>query len=281
MKTFSIQHRTHYSYSEQIMLEFHTLHLRPASNACQRLTDFKLVLQPKPQGITHFNDAEGNPTAFAWFSGSTMQLDVTTDLVVSTLRDNPYDYLLTKSMLKLPIAYTPQQQTLLAMYLKPYSAHEDARHFAQSLAEATQYQTVAFLDNLNREIHQMINHTVREHGGPMTPEELLQTGQGACRDVAYLFINSCRLLGVAARFVSGYQEFPDVDDENHLHAWVEVYLPHAGWRGYDPSMGLAISDGHIALAHGADAASTMPVIGSFRGTASSNMEYSIKVTAKN
>ena len=57
----------------------------------------------------------------------------------------------------------------------------------------------------------------------------------------------CRAVGIAARFVSGYQE-GDREQQSRLHAWVEVYLPGAGWRGYDPTLGLVISDRHIPLA---------------------------------
>jgi transglutaminase-like putative cysteine protease len=58
----------------------------------------------------------------------------------------------------------------------------------------------------------------------------------------------CRAIGIAARFVSGYQEGDSTQQSRDLHAWVEVYLPGAGWRGYDPTLGLIVSDRHIPLA---------------------------------
>jgi transglutaminase-like putative cysteine protease len=277
MKTFQIQHNTNYTYSNPIVLDFHTLHLRPISNVCQRVTSFQLSLNPTPSGLTHFTDAEGNPTTFAWFTEKTQFFTIQTQVTVETLCQNPFDYLCTHNMQTIPISYTPQQQILLEAYLKPFSDTGAAKQFTHQLAKAVEYQTLAFLDALNYEIHSSFTHMIRETGEPFQPDELLTTRQGACRDFAYLFINSCRLLGIAARFVSGYQENPDIDNENHLHAWVEVYIPHAGWRGYDPSIGFAVTDGHIALATSAMADVTMPIIGTFYGSAVSQMNYNIQI----
>jgi transglutaminase-like putative cysteine protease len=79
-------------------------------------------------------------------------------------------------------------------------------------------------------------------------------------------MDACRSVGLAARFVSGYQQgAPDL--EHDLHAWAEVYLPWAGWRGYDPTQGLAVADQHIALAASARPEQAAPIVGSFRGAA--------------
>jgi transglutaminase-like putative cysteine protease len=277
MKTFQIQHQTNYVYSDMVFLDFHTLHLRPISNACQQVTSFQLTFNPIPQGMTHFTDIEGNPTTFVWFSGTTHFLTVQTQMTINTTCPNPFDYLLNHDMNQIPPLYSPSQQLLLTPYLQPFSESESVKTFTHQLAKTVNYETIPFLNVLSEKIHTLFGYIIRDEGAPLQPDELLASKQGACRDFAYFFINSCRLLGLAARFVSGYQENPDVDDENHLHAWVEVYLPHAGWRGYDPSIGLAVSDGHIALAASVHADTAMPIIGAFRGQASSKMDYTIQI----
>lgn len=88
---------------------------------------------------------------------------------------------------------------------------------------------------------------------------------GSCRDTAVLFIHACRAAGLAAWFLSGYQEGDLDHPEQHRHAWVEAYLPGAGWRGYDPSHGLAVSDRHIALVAAADPADATPIQGALWG----------------
>ncbi len=89
--------------------------------------------------------------------------------------------------------------------------------------------------------------------------------EGSCRDLAVLFIETCRSVGIAARFVSGYHTVQPWQGARQLHAWAEIFLPGAGWRGYDPSQGLAVADQHIAIAAGATPQLAAPVTGSFRG----------------
>ena len=120
----------------------------------------------------------------------------------------------------------------------------------------------------------------RPTGAPQTPAETLARGRGACRDQTVLFVALCRAAGLAARFVSGYQDRSAMEtDRRYLHAWPEVYLPGAGWYGYDPTRGTAVSNGHVALAAARDPAGTLPVEGSYFGTATSRMEFALTIRA--
>src|SRR5262249_17936328 len=106
--------------------------------------------------------------------------------------------------------------------------------------------------------------------------------QGACRDLAVLFIDACRCLGIAARFVSGYQEGYGSTAKQDLHAWAEVYLPGAGWRGYDPTHGLAVADRHGAVAAAPDPLNAAPVTATYRGdnvTSEMNTQVSVEAGA--
>ena len=107
---------------------------------------------------------------------------------------------------------------------------------------------------------------VRHEGEPQPPLVTLTQGQGACRDYTVLFLEVCRIVGLAGRFVSGYFGGEPENEERHLHAWAEVYLTNAGWRGYDSMFGLAVADQHIALAAGATPSLAAPTTGTFRGT---------------
>jgi transglutaminase-like putative cysteine protease len=115
----------------------------------------------------------------------------------------------------------------------------------------------------------------------MEPGETLAGRSGACRDTAMLYVEACRSQGLAARFVSGYSmHHPPEVTEQELHAWAEVYLPGAGWRAYDPSLGLAVADGHVALAAAPDHRLAAPVSGSYRGTGvGSAMDYRVALQA--
>ena len=114
-------------------------------------------------------------------------------------------------------------------------------------------------------IYERVQLVRRETGDPWTAEETWRAGCGACRDLAVLFVETCRLLGVAARFVSGYEFAAETSDAFDLHAWAEAYVPGVGWRGFDPSRGLATTQDHVAVAAAATPQGAAPVIGAFRG----------------
>ncbi len=153
------------------------------------------------------------------------------------------------------------------------------RAFARKLAVESGGDPLAFLDRLNATIFREIRHDIRPEGAARPPEETLALGHGACRDVTMLFLAACRSLGIPARFVSGYQAHADTPDgRRHLHAWAEAFAPGIGWRAYDPTHGLDVSDGHVALCAAPGQAATMPVEGGYYGPAvSSTLSYAIEI----
>ena len=127
-------------------------------------------------------------------------------------------------------------------------------------------ETVPFLGLITHRIHETCEAVVRHHDDPWPASVTLAERRGACRDLAVLLTTACRAVGLAARFVSGYQAGDPEQTERELHAWAEVYLPGAGWRGYDPMRGTAVSDQHVALAAGLTPRAAAPTSGTFRGT---------------
>jgi transglutaminase-like putative cysteine protease len=153
--------------------------------------------------------------------------------------------------------------------------------FAAELAARSDGDALVFLDRLNRELFSRTERKIRNAGYAQDPEETLATAKGACRDLALLFMAAARSQGLAARFASGYQARSETPDgKRHLHAWPEVFLPGAGWRGYDPTHGCAVTDGHVALCAGPDQLSTMPVEGGFFGDGvSSTITFELAIDA--
>ena len=157
--------------------------------------------------------------------------------------------------MSLPFDYPSSLLQQLEPYLKSYSFAPDgcALELAQDIFAATEGNTLDFLFTLNQRIYQECEYLTRESGAAHPAGITWRRKQGSCRDYTVLFMEVCRTMGIAARFVSGYQEGDRDQQSRDLHAWVEVYLPGAGWRGYDPTLGLVVSDRHIPLA-----ASTIP-----------------------
>jgi transglutaminase-like putative cysteine protease len=151
---------------------------------------------------------------------------------------------------------------------------------AEELRDRAGSKTIQYLNELMAYFgnYQKI---IRETGLPLMPDELLASRTGACRDLSVMFVELCRQVGLAARFVSGYWRGVQGDEKRYLHAWAEVYLPGAGWRGYDPSSGLAVTDGHVPVCASRDYAGAAPVEGSFTGEGIvAQMDWSIRISIR-
>jgi len=233
-----------------------------------------LDIAPTPAGRTECLDQDGNRVVRAWFSAVTTELSLRSRFTLETLRDNPFDYLLTARDTQLPMEYAVALRAPLGACLgaDPSAA---VRNFAQSLAAECGWQTMPFLAALNQRLFDTTRYIIREFGPPHTAETTLGDGEGSCRDLAVFFCAACRAVGLAARFVSGYERDASLQENGDLHAWAEVYLEGAGWRGYDPSRALAVAASHVAVAASSDPMLASPVSGTFRGSATAKMEFSI------
>src|SRR6476660_5124066 len=265
---FTIDHTTEYRFTRPVYFEPHQLRFCPRSDGGQRLVRFDLQIDPTPTGVTQSLDAFGNLVTVAWFSELHSHMTLRATSEVETLRENAFDFLVTPLNQRLPISYQPWEMALLAPALRRTAVpiHVDpARELAEQLREASRGEVVPFLARLTETIAHRFKVVHREQGTPWTPATTIEQRQGACRDLAVLWIDICRSVGLAARFVSGYHE-GDLDPEKgYLHAWAEAYLPGAGWRGFDPTNGLAVSDRHVAISASADPQYTAPVTATYRG----------------
>jgi len=228
------------------------------------LHHFSLAVQPEPQGRSDFVDLDGNNLIKLWFDNPTENLNIQISAKVETCCTNPFNYLLEPWAISLPFDYPSSLLRQLEPYLKSSGFVNDSCAIAlgQDIFVATQGNTLDFLFALNQRIYQECEYITRELGAAFPAGITWQRKQGSCRDYTVLFMEVCRAMGIAARFVSGYQEGDKNQQNRDLHAWVEVYLPGAGWRGYDPTLGLIVSDRHIPLAASAIPAYASPVDGS-------------------
>jgi transglutaminase-like putative cysteine protease len=256
-----------------------TVRLRPRSDCWQKLHQFKMEFDPSPKGISDSVDLDGNSTSFLWFSENCPALTINTTSWVETLRDNPFDYVLgDNSFFELPAQLSDYLQISLGPYLHRSHPSDRVDAFARGIAEQVNLNTVNFLSTLCTHIHEKVERTLRETGDPLLPEELLEQNKGACRDLTVLFMDTCRSMGLPTRFTSGYFYGDESFFDRQLHAWAEVYLPGGGWRGYDPSIGLAVADHHVAVASAPIPLLTAPTAGSYRGdNVESSIDFDIKM----
>jgi transglutaminase-like putative cysteine protease len=277
---FTIRHHTRYAYSRPVRLGPQVLRFQPRHDGAQRVIEHRLDVGPEPQGANEHIDLEGNRATQVWFEGETDHLEITLTTRVQTLRRRPFDFILLPEATHLPISHAPEEACAHA-YLERISADDSVTAFAAELSLSVDRETLAFLGHLNRRLYDEFDHVHRQSGSPQTPAHSLRSRRGACRDLAVLFVDCCRAEGIAARFASGYQRGELSSERRELHAWPEVYLPGAGWRGYDPTHGDAIADSHVTVAAAAHAGDTMPVTGSFVGTgATSHMDFTLEIAVQ-
>lgn len=270
---FAIRHLTCYRYSRPVQLGPQTLRLRPRCDGAVQLEHHSLILDPAPAGRSEWLDNEGNVVTQVWFAAPSDHLRIESTLTALTTRHNPYDYL---PAVDGGALYGPGLCARLAPYLAPLEGAPAVRALASRLGGAGD-DPRAFLDTLNRHLFEQLEREIRELGPPQSPGQTLKSGIGACRDLAVLFIEVCRLQGIAARFVSGYQRGDTTRERRYMHAWPEVYLRGGGWRGYDPTHGLAVADAHLPVAAAADPAAAAPLEGSFAGDARAQLETDLEI----
>ncbi|HIE1302307.1 TPA: transglutaminase family protein, partial [Burkholderia contaminans] len=264
-----------YRYDRLVNLGPQVVRLRPAPHCRTPILAYSMTVEPAQHFINWQQDPFSNYLARLVFPERTEHFEITIDLVAEMSVYNPFDFFLEASAEQYPFSYDDALKTELAPYLvcdPPTSASPLFRTYLDGV-DRTPAGTVNFLVALNQQLQRDIGYLVRMEPGVQTPEQTLELASGSCRDSAWLLVQLCRHLGIAARFVSGYliQLTPDVKsldgpsgtsvDFTDLHAWCEVYLPGAGWIGFDPTSGLLAGEGHIPLACTPQPTSAAPVEG--------------------
>jgi transglutaminase-like putative cysteine protease len=280
---YHVSHTTHYLYPHPVKLGAHTVRLRPRSDGSQHLQRFAIVVSPEPDKQSELLDIEGNTCLRLWFPNEELkELRIYTQAEVETVRNNPFDYLSEPWAINAPIDYPQAIAAHLAPYRKPSLAamfSPAVVEWAQTLLHDVQGNVGLFLSRLTQAIYEEFQYFHRPEGDPQPAGVTMSQKSGSCRDFAVLFVEACQAVGLAARFVSGYQEGDEAQQSRELHAWPEVYLPGGGWRGFDPTHGLAVSDRHIALAAAAHPQNAAPVAGTLQTGyfGQSTLKYQIQI----
>jgi len=281
MQRYKIIHRTYYNYSTDVTLGTHYLLLRPREDHELRIESFTLTSTPKVK-IFWTRDVEGNSVAIANFHQQTQQLLIESEVIIQQYNESPLDFLVSDYAINYPFKYKPSDQFLLSPYM--VLPEEEIRvllnNWIFNVYKSNEaVQTYTLLQRLAHHIYTTLSYTVREEPGVQTPKETLLLGFGSCRDFALLFMEAVKCLGFASRFVSGYLYAPLMASEiGSTHAWAEVYIPGAGWKGFDPTIGDIVGSDHIPVAVARLAESVPPISGSFVGNAKSNLDVGVWVS---
>jgi uncharacterized protein (DUF2126 family)/transglutaminase-like putative cysteine protease len=280
----SIHHLTHYRYDRPVTLDPQIIRLRPAPQSRTRVISHSLKVWPEPHFVNHQQDPYGNWLARFVFPEPVTELRIEVDLVADMSVYNPFDFFVEDSAEHWPFDYPVDLADDLSIYRKAEPAGPLLQKFLDATPRDTQ-RNIDFLVALNTRVQQSVGYTIRMEPGVQTPEETLGRAIGSCRDSSWLLVQALRHLGYAARFVSGYliQLAADVKsldgpsgtevDFTDLHAWVEVYLPGAGWIGLDPTSGLLTGESHIPLAATPHYRNAAPISGGYRAFEAPKVDF--------
>lgn len=279
MRRLNISHVTEYRFANPVSLLPHRLLLRPRENHNVRIESS--ILEIFPAHVLQWKrDVLDNSVALVSFSGLSDRLSITSNVVIQHYEENPFDFLLDDYAVDYPFDYAVAEQAELAPFRQstyPFD-REAIQHWLDGLGLRSPMQTFSLLDRLNREIAGRLYYRMREEPGVQSPAQTLALNSGSCRDFAALFMEACRHLGLASRFVSGYL-FAEATEAGNAstHAWAETYLPGAGWKGFDPTSGEVTGNRHIAVAVASHPEAVPPVAGSFVGPAGQTPALTVAV----
>jgi transglutaminase-like putative cysteine protease len=281
---WSVSHETVYRYSVPVTFAPHLLRLSPRSDKV-RVIRRALNIEPTPDDVYEYADSLGNTcTRAAFGSGASTVLAFRSDFEVETFVAPSLEL---HHLPALPWTGAPDDELAPFRRFQPVGATgsdgpgAEVMAFARGVADAAGWAPIGFLDHLCQTLSARIDKTIRLDGAAQQAGETLAVSRGACRDITVLFLAACRVMGIAGRFVSGYQGVADtLDGRRHLHAWPDVFVPGAGWQGWDPMHGVRVSDHHISLCVAPSQDGTMPVEGGFYfhgPLVNSTLDYAIRI----
>ncbi len=268
MKRIRIHHSTTYTYESPVTLLPHKLMIRPRAGYDIHIEQYSLNITPA-HTTKWQRDINGNSVAMVSFLEPTKELAIVSDLVIGHYDSAPLDFRVDEKAVMYPFSFDPSERIDATPFQTP-SFPSDSARVARWLDRfwkpGDTIETYELLNRINQTIAKKFSYRMREEPGVQRPAATLKLKGGSCRDFATLFIEACRYLGLPARFVSGYLHCPEtVQGHGHTHAWSEVFLPGAGWLGFDNTSGNIVGHDHIAVAVTRHPEDAPPISGCYDG----------------
>jgi transglutaminase-like putative cysteine protease len=289
MPLLTIHHKTEYRYDRPVAFGEHRIMLRPRDGHDLRVLAGDLEIVPEPASLRWIHDVFGNSVAIATFDARANTLTFSSTATVEhkpaeefalTADDPAYFY---------PFLYDDEEFPDLVQFITPQYGDPDGELSAWArgfLDEQGMTPTFNILSGITHGIREAFSYRKRHEHGTQHPLDTLQTGSGTCRDYALFMIEALRRLGIAARFVSGYLFIPGDRAHGYVgggstHAWVQVYLPSAGWIEFDPTNGIIGTRDLVRVAVARDPRQAIPLHGTYVGSADAfiGMDVSINVVS--
>ncbi len=289
MPLLTIHHKTEYRYAHPVAFGEHDIMLRPRDSHDLRVLSSDLEIEPRPASLRWIHDVFGNSVAIATFDERSDRLSFVS---TATVEHNPAEeFALTADdpAYFYPFFYDDDEFPDLVQFITPQYGDPNGELSAWALNfldDEAPTPTFKILSGMTHGIRNAFAYRKRHEHGTQHPLDTLQTRSGTCRDYALFMIEALRRLGIAARFVSGYLFIPGDRAHGYVgggstHAWVQAYLPSAGWIEFDPTNGIVGTRDLIRVAVARDPRQAVPLHGSYLGSADAfvGMDVSINVVS--
>ena len=284
---FDITHTTHYRYAQPVRLGEHRVMFRPRDSHDLRVLATDMNVTPSPVDIRLIQDAYSNSVALVQPQSPATELKVVCSFSVEHTGSRALELPLSAHAQTYPFDYDAEERLVLAHYLTPYFDDPDGmlRSWAgQFIRSDGPTGSRELLVAMTQFIRDTMAYQARFDEGVQTPYDTLLLQSGTCRDFATLMLEAIRQLGYAARFVSGYLYTPwlDAGDSRVVgagatHAWVQVYLPGAGWIPFDPTNNLIGGTDLVRVGVARHASQASPISGSWHGFPGDYLGMSVDV----
>jgi transglutaminase-like putative cysteine protease len=291
MPFLSVRHVTTYRYKQPVAFGEHRVMFRPRDSYDQRLLHASIQIDAEPVNLHWMHDVFGNCVACVQFTGRATLLRFESLIQLDHAPMHLLDFPIAPQARTYPFSYDQEDMPdLLRSIERQYpDRNHDLRNWAAGFTGAGRIQTADLLARITHSIRRDFTYVRREEMGIQEPLQTLKLRSGSCRDFALLMMEAVRSLGLAARFVSGYLFVPPQEPVGPLggrdaragggstHAWVQVYVPGAGWMEFDPTNGISGNHDLIRVAISRDPAQAVPLWGSFTGFPADRLSMTVDV----
>jgi len=284
-RVYDITHSTEYTYDNPVQHSTHTFRLQPVEDPVQEVVHTTFTISAEGEE-THYEDEFGNQCIHYSVHKPYNKLSITTQSRVKIFASPIDDHSLSQRQSSIPLVWMPWARQMMTPYLLPEELPESQlralTEYAMSFVKRNGYNLIDTLRDMNLSIYRDYKYVQGITSNNTTPFEIYTSRQGVCQDFANLFICLARLLSIPARYRMGYI-YTGVHYENKIqsdasHAWVEIYIPYVGWRGFDPTNGCQVAQDHVRVACGRNYRDSTPTSGTiYKGGGNERLTVEVKI----
>ena len=284
-RLFEVTHNTHYEYTTPVEHSTHMFRLQPVDDPIQEVVYSKLAISSAGEEI-QYEDVFGNQAIHCIIDKPYSSLTVEATSRVKIFAAPPDNHTLSRRQTSIPLVWMPWQRQMMMPYLLPPELPEsqltELIEYAMSFVERNNYHLLKTIEDMNASIYRDYAYVSGSTSLATTPFDVYTSRQGVCQDFANLFICMTRLLSIPARYRMGYiytgKNYENKIQSDASHAWAEVYLPYVGWRGFDPTNGVAVTQDHIRVACGRNYIDATPTSGTiYKGGGTETLTVDVKM----